>query len=65
VKQGHTVKEEELDRHSRARLAAYKIPRIYEFRSELPKTMVGKVLRRQLQEEEKKKREEDQQAKTV
>lgn len=65
LKQGRTVSEEELDRHSRARLAAYKIPRLYEFRSELPKTMVGKVLRRQLQDEEKKKREADQQVNTM
>ncbi|UFJ43321.1 long-chain-fatty-acid--CoA ligase [Brevibacillus humidisoli] len=51
VKPGQTASEEELDAHCRKRLAAYKVPRIYEYRSELPKTMVGKVLRRQLQEE--------------
>jgi long-chain acyl-CoA synthetase len=64
LKQGQQVTEEELDRHCRERLAAYKIPRLYEFRSELPKTMVGKVLRRQLQEEEKKRREAEQQMKS-
>jgi long-chain acyl-CoA synthetase len=37
-------------------MAPYKVPRFVEFRSELPKTMVGKVLRRVLLEEEKKKR---------
>lgn len=57
LKQGMQVSEEELEKHCRAKLAAYKIPRLYEFRAELPKTMVGKVLRRQLQEEEKQKRE--------
>ena len=31
------------------------MPRLYEFRDELPKTMVGKVLRRALVEEEKEK----------
>ena len=36
-------------------LAPYKVPKQIEFRSELPKTMVGKVLRRVLVEEEKKK----------
>ncbi|WP_126428023.1 long-chain-fatty-acid--CoA ligase [Brevibacillus marinus] len=51
VKAGQTVSEQELDAHCRKRLAAYKVPRIYEFRSELPKTMVGKVLRRVLKEE--------------
>ncbi len=51
VKKDHQVTEEQLNAFCRQRLAAYKVPRIYEFRSELPKTMVGKVLRRQLQEE--------------
>ncbi|MBO8164485.1 MAG: long-chain fatty acid--CoA ligase [Brevibacillus sp.] len=54
LKPGHSVSEEELDAFCRKRLAAYKVPRIYEYRSELPKTMVGKVLRRQLQEESRK-----------
>lgn len=59
LKQGKQVSDEELDRFCRMKLAAYKVPRLYEYRSELPKTMVGKVLRRQLQEEEKKRLEED------
>lgn len=56
-KQGMEVSEEELDRHCRAKLAAYKVPRLYEFRNELPKTMVGKVLRQRLREEERQKGE--------
>ena len=36
----------------RQNLAAYKVPTAVEFRSELPKTMVGKFLRRVLREEE-------------
>ncbi|MEM2504018.1 MAG: hypothetical protein QXN27_07580 [Archaeoglobaceae archaeon] len=36
------------------RLAAYKVPKIIEFRDELPKTLVGKILRRALREEAKK-----------
>jgi long-chain acyl-CoA synthetase len=64
LKQGQQVQEDELDRHCRQRLAAYKVPRQYEFRTELPKTMVGKVLRRQLQEEDKQRREAEQQAKS-
>lgn len=40
----------------RARLASYKVPRLVEFREELPKTIVGKVLRRALREEEEAKR---------
>lgn len=54
-KAGETCSEQELDAFMRARLAAYKVPRLYEFRSELPKTAVGKILRRTLVEEEKKK----------
>jgi len=36
-------------------MAGYKVPRYVEFRDDLPKTMVGKVLRRVLLEEEMKK----------
>jgi len=39
----------------RQKLAGYKVPRLVEFRDELPKTIVGKVLRRALREEEEKK----------
>nr|WP_236588231.1 long-chain fatty acid--CoA ligase [Tumebacillus amylolyticus] len=42
--------EQELDDWCRERLAAYKVPRIYEFRAELPKTAVGKILRRALRD---------------
>jgi len=56
-KEGQTATVEELDEHCRKRLAAYKIPRQYEVRSTLPKTIVGKVLRRQLQDEDKQRRE--------
>lgn len=55
LKEGQTISENELEEFCRKHLAAYKIPRLYEFRDELPKTMVGKVLRRVLVEEEKKK----------
>ena len=37
----------------RQKLASFKVPRLIEFREELPKTMVGKVLRRILREEER------------
>nr|WP_277873218.1 AMP-binding protein [Mesobacillus foraminis] len=52
-KEGMSVSEEELNEFARRHLAAYKAPRIYEFRAELPKTAVGKILRRALIEEEK------------
>jgi long-chain acyl-CoA synthetase len=58
LKEGANVSEEELNQFARKHLASYKVPRIYEFRDELPKTAVGKILRRALVDEEKKKIEE-------
>ena len=55
LKEGMECTEEEIIAYCRERLAAYKAPRLVEFRAELPKTMVGKVLRRVLVEEEEKK----------
>ena len=48
LKAGHTATADELRMYCRERLAPYKVPARIEFRSELPKTMVGKVLRRAL-----------------
>ncbi|MGG4546225.1 AMP-binding protein [Rossellomorea marisflavi] len=59
LKEGETLTEEELNVYARKYLAAYKVPRIYEFRKELPKTAVGKILRRALVEEERVKLEEE------
>jgi len=36
--------------HCRENLAAYKVPKLVEFRSELPKSPVGKILRRELRD---------------
>ncbi|WP_085991748.1 AMP-binding protein [Oceanobacillus senegalensis] len=55
LKQGYFVTEAELNSYARKNLAAYKVPRVYDFRDELPKTTVGKILRRKLVEEEKEK----------
>jgi long-chain acyl-CoA synthetase len=55
IKEGANITEEELNIFCRENLAAFKVPRIYEFRTELPKTAVGKILRRTLIEEEKVK----------
>ncbi|MBO0992250.1 long-chain-fatty-acid--CoA ligase [Bacillus sp. SD088] len=55
LKEGATVTEEELDEYAKKFIATYKVPKIYEFRKELPKTAVGKILRRSLIEEERKK----------
>ncbi|MBL8103701.1 MAG: long-chain fatty acid--CoA ligase [Anaerolineales bacterium] len=48
VKPGENLTEEELKAFCKERLAAYKVPTHYEVRTELPKTTVGKILRREL-----------------
>ncbi|NOT27828.1 MAG: long-chain fatty acid--CoA ligase [Acidobacteria bacterium] len=50
---GHDASEDALKTHCRERLAPYKVPARVSFRKDLPKTMVGKVLRRTLVEEAK------------
>ena len=60
LKEGETATAEELNAFCRENLAPYKVPRSYEFRDELPKTQVGKVLRRVLVEEEMAKQAKDQ-----
>ncbi|HEY72059.1 MAG: long-chain fatty acid--CoA ligase [Chloroflexi bacterium] len=55
LKEGQTATEEEFIEFCKENLAPYKVPKFVEFRDELPKTMVGKILRRVLVEEEKKK----------
>jgi len=39
---------EQLEQHCRARLAAYKVPRLFQIVDDLPKTSTGKILRRML-----------------
>ncbi len=46
LKAGHAADEEELINHCKAKLAGYKCPKTIEFWEELPKTPVGKILRR-------------------
>jgi len=50
--EGQTLEKTDITSWCRERLASYKVPRQVEFRDELPKTLVGKVLRRALREEE-------------
>jgi long-chain acyl-CoA synthetase len=50
-KTGCTNTEEEIIQYCRKNLAAYKVPRHVEFREQLPKTSVGKILRRALRDE--------------
>jgi long-chain acyl-CoA synthetase len=58
LKPGESATEEEIRAWCKERLAAYKIPTHVEFRSELPKTTVLKVLRRELVRQELEKQEE-------
>lgn len=55
LKEGETATEEEFLEYFREHLAPYKVPKEVEFRKELPKNAIGKVLRRILREEELKK----------
>ena len=58
LKPGQTATEEEIIAFCKEKLAAYKVPKMIEFRESLPKSAVGKVLRKVLraEEEEKKKK---------
>jgi long-chain acyl-CoA synthetase len=53
LKPGESATEEEIVEFCRLHLASFKVPRRVDFRAELPKTMVGKYLRRVLVEEER------------
>jgi long-chain acyl-CoA synthetase len=52
VQPGETATEDEIIEFCKARLAPYKVPKMIEFRDELPKSTIGKVLRRVLRDEE-------------
>jgi long-chain acyl-CoA synthetase len=56
LRPGQNVSAEELQSFCKDKLTAYKVPKFIEFRDALPKTLVGKILRRVLQEEEKAKK---------
>lgn len=53
LKHGETATPEEITEFCRARLARFKVPRLVEFRHDLPKSPIGKVLRRVLVDEER------------
>jgi long-chain acyl-CoA synthetase len=53
LKPGQTATANEIKAFCKERLAAYKVPTHYEFRTELPKTTVGKILRRELAKQHK------------
>ena len=55
LKAGQKSTQDDIATFCREHLAPYKVPRLVEFRDELPKSQVGKILRRVLVEEEKRK----------
>ena len=50
VKKDESLTEKEVIEHCRERLTGYKVPKVIEFREDLPKTNVGKILRRMLKD---------------
>ena len=48
VKKDQSLTEEELKAFAKANLTGYKVPKFYEFRKDLPKSNVGKILRKEL-----------------
>ena len=50
VKSDETLTEQDVIDYCRKELTSYKVPKVIEFRAELPKTNVGKILRRELRE---------------
>jgi len=52
TRRGMSLTEDEIRDHGRRHLAAYKVPKVVEFATDLPKSLVGKVLRRELRERE-------------
>jgi long-chain acyl-CoA synthetase len=58
LKPGASATAEEIIAHCRTQLAPFKVPKDIEFRESLPKTLIGKTLRRQLAEEDRKRRGE-------
>lgn len=59
VKEGENLAAEEVTAYCKEKLAAYKVPKLIEFVDELPKTAVGKILRRELRDRELAKLKKD------
>ncbi|MFC0444570.1 long-chain-fatty-acid--CoA ligase FadD [Pseudidiomarina halophila] len=55
VRKDKSLSERELTDYARENMTGYKVPKFVEFRDELPKTNVGKILRRELRDEEEAK----------
>ena len=59
-KEGETLTEEDVFEFCKEKLAAYKRPKLIEFRTELPKSAVGKILRKVLRDEEETRQKDEQ-----
>ena len=53
VKKDPNLTKEDVIEHCRKHLTGYKMPKVVEFRTDLPKTPVGKILRRELRDKQK------------
>jgi long-chain acyl-CoA synthetase len=56
LKPGEEATDKDIMDFARTKLAPYKAPKIVEFREDLPKSAVGKILRKELRKEEERKR---------
>jgi long-chain acyl-CoA synthetase len=56
LKPGEKATEEDIISFCKEKLAAYKVPKLVEFRDSLPKSAIGKILRKVLRAEEEAKR---------
>lgn len=56
VSSNPNLTSDDLKTFCRRSLTAYKVPKLFEFRTELPKSNVGKILRRELRDEEKQQK---------
>jgi long-chain acyl-CoA synthetase len=59
LKPGEKLSEEEIGGYCRDRLAAYKVPKKIEFLESLPKSAIGKILRREIKELDRKKQRQN------
>jgi long-chain acyl-CoA synthetase len=60
LKQGETCTAEEIVSFCKEKLAPYKVPKLVEFRDSIPKSAIGKILRKILRDEEEAKKKKDQ-----
>ena len=56
LKQGQTATEAEIIKFCKEKLAPYKVPKLVEFRNSIPKSAIGKILRKILRDEEMNKK---------